>query len=880
MKPRTKRSLVPLMAAACLFTIVVMVPRAEAIIAGSNWDIHMDIEGVVANDYHIEGVIYSGIPGENWSYPPTLVDHIDGNFPNFSYSMVPDLSDPDQFAYIFQADWTGADYEFCQDLHLGLFFDLECHNLMIDLKGWWTKDGEPVGMTLLPGFEAEDEFGPTTPHLRLRNDSQIPGEIVALRLTGLSPEEVEGLFGTAQDMFPELAPGGLLDPENPQSPVPWSEGKEMDPTGQLIPMGPKDFPAESFFDVFYEIEIDTEPGDIVADPPLAMEAGNILVAAELVRYINESGVEEFNWTWELHESHGIDFGDAPDQSYQTLLASDGARHIAQGVYLGQVRDTELDGQPTALADGDDNNPAGGPDDEDGVTFTGSFVPGSAVGLNVQVNGTGFLNIWADWNRDGMWDPSEQVLTPDIPVSTGTFVGAIVVPPAPPTGFGPTYMRFRVSSQPGLQWFGLAVDGEVEDYRIDILDSNDDVYDWGDAPDAAAGPAYPTWASSNGARHLLSSQLWLGGGVDPEPDGQPTIPADGDDISGFPDDEDGVALPISLMQGITATVNVFASGSGLLNAWVDFDQNSSWLDAFEHVIVDAPVVGGPNSLSFLVPAVALPGNTYMRFRLSTQAGLTPSGPAPDGEVEDYLVLIEESAAQGFDWGDAPDFPQVPGYPTLSIHNGAHHFLGGVYLGNVVDPEPDGQPTIPADGDDLAALPDEDGVTFLMHLVKGKTSQIQVWASAVGFLNAWMDYNQNTSWADPGEHVFIDTPLVAGPNNLTLTLPASAVFGNTYFRFRFSSAPGLSFDGFASDGEVEDYRVEVCELADTVITTTASNDVVLNWTPVTGATSYAIYSANHLGSFYLWNYMGPAAGPPWTHTAPGWMPLSFYYVVAEP
>jgi hypothetical protein len=60
----------------------------------------------------------------------------------------------------------------------------------------------------------------------------------------------------------------------------------------------------------------------------------------------------------------LDFGDAPDPTYPTLLASNGARHIIlPGFMLGSFIDAELDGQPDPLALGDDNNPIGMPDDE-------------------------------------------------------------------------------------------------------------------------------------------------------------------------------------------------------------------------------------------------------------------------------------------------------------------------------------------------------------------------------------------------------------------------------------------------------------------------------------------------------------------------------------
>ena len=40
---------------------------AWALIAGFNADIHMDIDGVIANDFHIEGRIKSGLSGGGWS---------------------------------------------------------------------------------------------------------------------------------------------------------------------------------------------------------------------------------------------------------------------------------------------------------------------------------------------------------------------------------------------------------------------------------------------------------------------------------------------------------------------------------------------------------------------------------------------------------------------------------------------------------------------------------------------------------------------------------------------------------------------------------------------------------------------------------------------
>ncbi|MCE5341540.1 MAG: GEVED domain-containing protein [Planctomycetaceae bacterium] len=167
---------------------------------------------------------------------------------------------------------------------------------------------------------------------------------------------------------------------------------------------------------------------------------------------------------------------------------------------------------------------------------------------------------------------------------------------------------------------------------------EDIIDYGDAPD---GP-YPTLLANNGARHVMNSGMFLGLCVDSEPDGQPTIPADGDDINPLmgPDDEDGVVFSPFFI-GQSATVNVTASAPGFLDAWIDFNGDGMWTMGLpEQIAISTPLVVGNNAITFNVPATALLGQTYARFRFSGVGGLMPTGLAPNGEVEDYAVMIEE------------------------------------------------------------------------------------------------------------------------------------------------------------------------------------------------------------------------------------------------
>ncbi|MCK5108411.1 MAG: hypothetical protein KAR25_01850, partial [Methanosarcinales archaeon] len=183
------------------------------------------------------------------------------------------------------------------------------------------------------------------------------------------------------------------------------------------------------------------------------------------------------------------------------------------------------------------------------------------------------------------------------------------------------------------------------------------------------------------------------------------------------------------------------------------------------------------------------------------------------VDMAFALMTETVTSRMDWGDAPDGMTAPGYPTLMGSNGARHVIAGLWLGNpkdMPDAEPDGQPDANALGDDNDGNDDENGVVFNTPLVSGQPATVTVTASAQGMLQGWIDFNADRDWADPGEQIFINKPLVAGSNVLTFNVPVTLAQSDafaTFARFRFSRTRGLSFDGPARDGEVEDYAVRI-------------------------------------------------------------------------
>lgn len=174
--------------------------------------------------------------------------------------------------------------------------------------------------------------------------------------------------------------------------------------------------------------------------------------------------------------------------------------------------------------------------------------------------------------------------------------------------------------------------------------------------------------------------------------------------------------------------------------------------------------------------------------------------PHSIGQDVSITVDE-----LDFGDAPG-----AYGTLSASDGARHaIVPNVWLGIGIDADADGQPGADALGDDNDGGDDEDGVVFISLVIPGDPATVKVTASIAGFLDAWVDFNFDGDWSDDGECIFAGIPVALGANTLTFNVPATTPTGITYSRFRFSTTGNLGWLGFASDGEVEDYRVFILE-----------------------------------------------------------------------
>lgn len=172
-------------------------------------------------------------------------------------------------------------------------------------------------------------------------------------------------------------------------------------------------------------------------------------------------------------------------------------------------------------------------------------------------------------------------------------------------------------------------------------------DYGDAPDS-----YTTQNSSAGPRHLVDPMvpLYLGSQVDAETDASASGTGMEDNNDGA-NDEDGINFPAKLdvIGGYTldkslVTVTNQTGSAASLHAWIDFNHNGVF-ELGEYAVTTVannPLNGNPDGdLVWSGIGDGVSGNTYARFRLSTDPainGSTPGGLALDGEVEDYAIAM--------------------------------------------------------------------------------------------------------------------------------------------------------------------------------------------------------------------------------------------------
>ncbi len=174
-----------------------------------------------------------------------------------------------------------------------------------------------------------------------------------------------------------------------------------------------------------------------------------------------------NGTILLYSEH-MDYGDAPDPSFPSMYANNGARHADTGyIRLGDNVDAESESHSDDLHD-------------DGVAFLGSsatqggpyslpFRPGQYGAVTVKTGGgpaeNCYLHGWIDWNGDGDWDDDGENILCGLQVTapeSDTYEFQV-----PETiSESCIWSRFRLDWNENIcSYEGPAAYGEVEDYEL-------------------------------------------------------------------------------------------------------------------------------------------------------------------------------------------------------------------------------------------------------------------------------------------------------------------------------------------------------------------------------------------------------------------------------
>lgn len=310
-----------------------------------------------------------------------------------------------------------------------------------------------------------------------------------------------------------------------------------------------------------------------------------------------------------------------------------------------------------------------------------------------------------------------------------------------------------------------------------------------------------------------------GGVDFgfSPPSTPTGEGDGwilgfvfDDVSG-----DGVFQP------------AFEEGAADIRVFIDAGDMNGVYDAGETYTYTTS--SGPAQGSFQFSN--LPTGTY---RVDVDINLPLAVTAPAIGYRDIVVTEGEAKVNATfgvqnlavnDYGDLVG----PGFLTTAAEDGPRHLVvQGFALGSLVDAEldtstiegfPGGIPDPPnpalnAIGDDVYGVDDEDGVSVVGGFLRPGVNTFEVELLGVGgYLNAWVDLNDDGDFADTvdgiSEHVIVDLHRNTGTHLLEIDTPMSldgGADGQVAARFRWGSF-GLDYFGSDTIGEVEDYLFEV-------------------------------------------------------------------------
>ena len=178
--------------------------------------------------------------------------------------------------------------------------------------------------------------------------------------------------------------------------------------------------------------------------------------------------------------------------------------------------------------------------------------------------------------------------------------------------------------------------------------------------------------------------------------------------------------------------------------------------------------------------------------SVPTGLTGFGPTLVTTMVTEALGSEPWVLTGFDYGDAP-----ASYSPADLTDGARHAESDLFLGQMVDSEFMPRATDRSD----------DGVKLPGSMLTGSQPNVTITASAAGHVDAWIDFNGDGRWSDD-EQILNGHSVTEGKNVVQISIP-NVPSVRSFARFRVSTDGGLTPNGAATNGEVEDYPVVIVQ-----------------------------------------------------------------------
>jgi hypothetical protein len=422
-----------------------------------------------------------------------------------------------------------------------------------------------------------------------------------------------------------------------------------------------------------------------------------------------------------------------------------------------------------------------------------------------------------------------------------------------------------------------------------------IVDYGDAPNS-----YGTLKGSNGAAHTITGNLTLGMTRDKETNGQPGPNANLDGA-----DEDGVTFPTTLemspTQALPAYVDVYSSGVGKLDIWLDLNRNGVFdHNATEHLGNRSwPVKAGVNRIFFTIPAGTPNFATMMRFRLTSQghAAVLPTGRANDGEVEDYIVHVRPVLAAvspvinrpvDFNTADAEIAQTTDSTPTIAWSLHAANFKYELIIRNasnqivysrlaasnftatsdtVTSSLPAGIYTVHLTAFNKAGVAATTSVRqfrVVKVAVSSPTGSLNssrptiVWNHVPGTKSYTVEIYGSPSNVIAGRHT---VPATSFTTTGQFTLPGNLPLGTYYVRVQATDAADLPGDWSAN----QFFNIRTAPVVLQPQTIVLTPVPVVSWTPVTGAASYDLQLFNMTDNTLVASVTG-VQGTSWSSTSP--------------